>query len=172
MTNRSRRTAGDVLLELLGKVPDAATLEVLLEPEHLLRLLRARGASDETIRAQLRSGERLPGELLLDVLAREPDSRVLLAELGDPAPKARSAKAASADPFAGTSSATGAIVQVAVGIVLTALSGWYLFVRLDFLNAPGLIRFFPGAYVLVFAVLLTGIAVLMKGSLALLRDRR
>jgi hypothetical protein len=154
----SKRTAGDVLLELLEKVPDASTLEILLEPEHLLTLLRKRGYSDEAIRAQLRSGEKLPGELLLDVLAREPDTRVLLAELGNPSPKPRTAPGVVASRAQSSPTA-----RILVGALLAVPSAWYLFVRLDFLHAPGLIRFFPGAYALVIAVLLVGIGLVLAG---------
>lgn len=154
----AKRTAGDVLLELLDKVPDAGALEILLEPEHLLTLLRKRGFSDDAIRAQLRAGEKLPGELLLEVLAREPNVSVLLAELGNPAPKPRRVSTAVVPGKKGSP-----FVRILVGALLAFPSAWYLFVRLDFLNAPGLARFFPGAYALVISVLLVGIAMMLAG---------
>lgn len=82
MTERTKRSAADLLLELLDKVPDAATLEVLLEPQNLLLLLRAQGGTDDAIRRDL--SRRAPGELLLEVLAREPDTAALLRLLGNP----------------------------------------------------------------------------------------
>ncbi len=82
MTERTGRSAADILLELLDKVPDAATLEVLLEPQNLLLLLRAQGGTDDAIRRDL--SRRAPGELLLEVLAREPDTAALLRLLGNP----------------------------------------------------------------------------------------
>ena len=59
------------IISLLEKVPDASTVELLLEPRHLLILLRAHGWSDEAIRRDLSAGGRPPGQLLLDVLARQ-----------------------------------------------------------------------------------------------------
>jgi hypothetical protein len=81
----AKRTAGDVLLELLDQVPDAATLEVLLEPEVLLAILRAKGWTDDDIRSDLAA--RSPGELLLDVLRQGDDAVALLQLAGRTVPK-------------------------------------------------------------------------------------
>ena len=102
MTARSGRDVADIFLELLEKVPDVSTLEILLEPQHLLRLLRAHGWTDEQIRRDLTEGGRVPGELVLAVLEKQPDPAVLLALLGNPAPPvkapARSRGAAATSP--------------------------------------------------------------------------
>ncbi len=177
MTDRSARSTVDVLLELLDKVPDAATLELLLEPQHLVRLLRAQGWTDEAIRRDLTAGGRSPGELLLAVLAKEPDTSVLLGLLGNPAPAARPATPAGARRSAATSPASprrgaGPVLTMIAGAVLAAPSGWYLFVRLDVLHAPGLIAAFPGAYVLLFSALVGGLLLIGRGVLDLARGAR
>jgi hypothetical protein len=74
------RSAGDVLLELLELVPDAETLERLLEPPNLLAILRAKGWTDDDVRADLAA--RSPGELLLDVLRNDSDVQGLLRVAG------------------------------------------------------------------------------------------
>lgn len=157
------RSSADILLELLDKVPDAATLEVLLESEHLLALLRLHGWSDADVRHALRGGT-LPGELLLQLLAKEPDAKKLLAELGNPAPRPASKKP--------TASPVSHVASVVLGLLLAIPSGWFLFVKLDVLHVPGLIRFFPGAYALCFGVLLTGAFFLVRGVLRLVRAKR
>lgn len=165
--NRTQRSAADVLLELLDKVPDAATLEVLLEPEHLRALLRAQGVSDDAIRRDLTVAGRLPGELLLDVLAREPDTAVLLRMLGNPALPV--AKKAAATPGQARVKAVPALIA---GALLAIPSGWFLFVRLDVLRVPGLIAHFPGAYTLLFSALVGGVILFGAGVRGLLRERR
>ncbi len=173
------RTAVGLLVELLGKVPDAGTLEILLEPENLHRLLRARGLSDESIREQLTGRARLPGELLLDVLAREPDTRVLLAELGNPEPKATAKRdlgkgshlGKGPDPLNALAPSARSIARLAVGVLLAAPSGYYLFVRLDVLHVPGLIVYFPGAYALLVTLIVVGVFLIATGVRALLRER-
>lgn len=180
MTDRSGRDVADILLELLDKVPDVSTLEILLEPQHLLRLLRAHGWTDEQIRRDLTAGGRAPGELLLAVLAKQPDPAVLLDLLGNPAPPVAPAVPASAHSrgAAATSSTTTqdgsrkrprAVPAIIAGVLLAAPSGWYLFVRLDVLHVPGLIAYFPGAYVLLFSALVGGLLLIGSGVRGLLR---
>jgi hypothetical protein len=163
MTDRSKRSAADVLLELLGKVPDAATLELLLEPPHLTQLVREYGVSD--------TGARTPGELLLEVLARQPDTAVLLASLGNPKPKPAVARNSETRAGAPTTSiaAARAAARLVVGLLLALPAAWYLFVRLDVLHVPGLIRYFPGAYALLAALLVTGIYLTIVGIAGLRR---
>lgn len=171
MTGRTKRTAGDVLLELLQKVPDAGALEVLLEPEHLLALLRARGHRDDVLRDQLARGEKLPGELLLDVLAAQPDHRALLAELGNPSPRPRAVGTQGAGPSA-TAPTAGPIAKLLFGALLGLPSSWYLFVRLDVLRVPGLMLHFPGAYALLTALVITGFGLVAVGVRDLARAAR
>lgn len=78
-----------MLLELLEVVPDAAQLERLLESANLLRILRAKGRSDDQIREDL--GAKLPGELLLGVLREGASVEELLA-LCEPDAPARPAE--------------------------------------------------------------------------------
>ncbi len=95
-----KKNAGTVLLALLEIVPDAAKLERMLEPANLLRILMARGMDRDTIRAALK--ERLPGELLLEVLRDEKDPDSLLALCTAPvSPGAASSAGAPAAPAAG-----------------------------------------------------------------------
>ncbi|APR80798.1 Hypothetical protein A7982_06145 [Minicystis rosea] len=177
MLNRTSRSAVDVLLELLDKVPDAATLEVLLEPEHLRTLLHAQGVSDDTIRRELLAGGRLPGELLLDVLAREPDTAVLLRMLGNPAlpvaKKVTPRHARGDTPTSPSAPRTGvrAVPALILGLLLAIPSGWFLFVRLDVLRVPGLIAHFPGAYTLLFSALVGGVLLFGTGLRGLLQQR-
>lgn len=175
-------SAVDDLLQLLDKVPDAATLEVLLKAEHLLILLRAQGISDEAIRRDLKQGKRRPGQLLLDVLEREPDTAVLLALLGNPPlpvspppaasggsvvkTKAQGQKQANAGP-----PGKGPVPRLLVGLLLAAPSGYYLFVRLDVLHVPGLIVYFPGAYTLLFSAFFGGLALVGHSAWRLARGR-
>ena len=174
MTDRSGRGAADNLLELLTRVPDVATLEILLEPQHLLRLLRAQGWTDEDIRRDLTAGGRAPGELLLAVLAKEPDHAVLLGLLGNPAPPVAgpaSPGVAAKKPASPREAPRPALAMIA-GVLLAAPSGWYLFVRLDVINAPGLIVHFPGAYVLLFSALVGGLLLIVSGVRGLRRGAR
>lgn len=157
MTSMTSRSAADVLLELLGKVPDATTLEILLEPKHLLPLLRTHGWTDDEIRRDLTRGGRLPGELLLAVLAKQPDSAVLLAQLGNPAPPAPSTR--KPPPRTGVK----AVPAIVFGALLAGASGWILFVKLQVLSAPGLIVHFPGAYTLLFSALVGGLLLIGAG---------
>lgn len=166
MTSKVGRSVADVLLELLGKVPDAATLEVLLEPRHLLQLLRAQGWTDEEIRRDLTAGGRAPGELLLAVLAKEPDTAVLMRLLGNPAP---APKTGGPRTGSGAPVATKRVVAIVMGVLLAATSGWYLFVRLDVLHVPGLMVHFPGAYALLFSALVSGLLLIAHGGWGLRR---
>ena len=111
MPGMPKRSAGEVLLELLDHVPAAATLELLLEPEVLHPILRAKGWTDDDIRSDLAA--RSPGELLLDVLRQDGDTTALLAIAGrtppvpgDAAPRAPSAAASSPKTDAGRSAAS------------------------------------------------------------------
>lgn len=161
------RSAADVLLELLDKVPDVATLETLIEPKHLLQLLRAHGWSDDEIRRDLTAGGRLPGELLLAVLAKQPDSKVLLAQLGNPAPPVKPAAPAATAPA--PRKGVKAVPALVFGALLAGASGWILFVKLEVLRAPGLIVHFPGAYTLLFSALVGGLLLIGAGVRALRR---
>lgn len=76
-----KRDASSVLLELLDCVPDAKKLDILLEPGNLLKLLLVYGWEEQDLKRQLAAGK-IPGELLLELLKREPDPDVLLAGLG------------------------------------------------------------------------------------------
>jgi hypothetical protein len=96
MPQMAKRSAGEVLLELLDHVPDAATLEVLLEPEVLLAILRAKGWTDDDVRSDLAA--RSPGELLLDVLRQDGDVSALLRLAGRTAPVQRAAAVPSPAP--------------------------------------------------------------------------
>ena len=69
------------LMKLLDKVPNANKISILLEPENLLKLLQIYGHNKDDIRRKLKSGT-IPGELLLELLEREPDADRLLAHLG------------------------------------------------------------------------------------------
>jgi hypothetical protein len=162
----TRRSAGDTLLELLDKVPDAATLELLLEPAHLLRLLRAHGWSEEAIARDLTRGGLPPGELLLQVLSRQPDTRQLLDVLGNPAPRPPRPPGKVAQSDGGRARP---IAQIVLGALITLPVAWYLFVRLDVIHAPGLARFFPSVYITLAVLLLGGLAVIGKGIVGLAR---
>lgn len=165
MTDRAGSTTADDLLELLTKVPDVSTLEIFLEPQHLLKLLRAQGWSDADIRRDLTNGGSTPGKLLLGVLAKEPDCSVLLGLLGNPAPPVAAAKppARSSAGAPGLSPTARAVTSIIFGVMLAGASGWYLFVRLDVLHVPGLIAYFPGAYALLFSGLVLGLIAIGKG---------
>lgn len=172
MTERSGRSVADTLIELLEKVPDVSTLELLLEPPHLAKLLRAHGWTDEQVRHDLTEGARPAGELLLAVLAKQPDPAQLLDLLGNPAPsvarrKTPAAAAAGASPTARRSRAQ-AVAAILFGALLAAPSGWFLFVKLDFLHVPGLMFHFKGAYTLLFSALVGGLLLMGRG----IRDLR
>ncbi len=181
MTNRAGRDVADIFLELLDKVPDVSTLEILLEPQHLLRLLRAHGWTDEQIRRDLTEGGRVPGELVLAVLEKQPDPAVLLALLGNPAPpvkapavpaSARSRVAAATGPTTtndGPRKGPKPVPAIIAGVLLAAPSGWFLFVVLDVLHYPSLIVHFKGAYVLLFSALVGGLLLIGSGVRGLLR---
>ncbi len=96
--------SAEILLKLLDRVPDGHTLEILLEPENLLTLLQNQGDSKDDVRQKLKSGV-LPGELLLALLDREPDTARLLAQLGS------SGAAAKADPAARQARAVSGIIR-------------------------------------------------------------
>lgn len=177
MTDRSGRSVTDILIELLEKVPDVSTIEILLEPQHLLRLLRAHGWTDEQIRRDLTEGGRVPGELVLAVLEKQPDPAVLLAMLGNPVPpvkapavpaSARSRGAAATSPD-GPRKGPKPVPAIIAGVLLAAPSGWFLFMVLDVLHYPGLIFHFKGAYVLLFSALVGGLLLIGSGVRGLLR---
>lgn len=171
---KPHRGPAQVLLELLDKVPDAGTLEILIEPEHLLTLLRAHGWSDADIHRDLTRGGRMPGDLLLAVLAKQPDPAVLLSLLGNPAPRPRASPAPThgARPAASTRlRAARPTLMILFGLALAGSSGWFLFVRLEFLRAPGLIVHFPRAYALLFVALIGGLAMIGAGIRAMIRAR-
>lgn len=169
MSDGTRRSAGETLLELLDKVPDAATLELLLEPEHLLRLLRAHGWTDEAIARDLTRGGRTPGELLLQVLSRQPDTRQLLDVLGNPAPRPPQPPRPPANVSTSVGGRARPIAQIMVGALITLPVAWYLFVRLDVIHAPGLARYFPSVYITLAVLLLVGLAAIGKGIVGLAR---
>ena len=168
------RGPGEILLELLDKLPDAGTLEILIEPEHLLTLLRAHGWSDADIRRDLTRGGRMPGDLLLAVLAMQPDPAVLLGLLGNPAPRPHAPPAPThgARPAASTGlRAARPTLMILFGLAFAGSSGWFLFVRLEFLRAPGLLVHFPRAYALLFAALIGGLLMIGAGIRAMIRAR-
>src|SRR5262245_52645917 len=101
MANEKKRTAGDVLLELLDFVPDANQLERMLEAENLVRILKAKGRSEDEIREDLK--HRMPGDLLLDVLRGGASAEELVALCGPAAPAAKAS--AAKEPTQKTSSA-------------------------------------------------------------------
>lgn len=169
MTDRAGSTTADDLLELLTKVPDVSTLEILLEPQHLLKLLRAQGWSDADIRRDLTKGGSTPGKLLLGVLEREKDCSVLLGLLGNPAPPVAKPPARSGAGASGLPSRARSVSSIIFGIMLAGASGWYLFVRLDVLHVPGLIVHFPGAYTLLFSGLVLGLMAIWMGVRGLLK---
>jgi len=105
MPQMAKRSAGEVLLELLDHVPDAATLEVLLEPEVLLAVLRAKGWTDDDVRSDLAA--RSPGELLLDVLRQDADVAALLRLAGRTAPTPAPALPTVASPAAAQAAVRG-----------------------------------------------------------------
>lgn len=78
---RGKRDAASVLIELLDCVPDAKKLDRLLEPVNLLKLLVLYGWKEQDLKQQLATGI-IPGELLLELLKREPNPDVLLTSLG------------------------------------------------------------------------------------------
>lgn len=171
MSQSSTSNPAEILLALLERVPNADALEVLLEPEHLLTLLRNRGVPDEEIRRQLKGGAN-PGKLLLDLLTKEPDAQKLLAELGNPVPKKGSPQKASPSSFVSSSGRAGKpspVTSLVLGLLLLVPSAWYLFIHLDVIHVPGLIRFFPGAYALGFSALFVGVVSTVRGAVGLLR---
>jgi DNA-directed RNA polymerase subunit RPC12/RpoP len=86
----SKRSAASALIELFDRVPDSKALDVLLEPVNLLKLMLIYGWSEHDIKQQLTDGK-IPGELLLELLDREPDANKLLARLGKPTISAQKA---------------------------------------------------------------------------------
>jgi DNA-directed RNA polymerase subunit RPC12/RpoP len=86
----SKRSAASALIELFDRVPDSKTLDVLLEPVNLLKLMLIYGWTEYDIKQQLTNGK-IPGELLLELLDREPDPNKLLAHLGKPGVSAQKA---------------------------------------------------------------------------------
>jgi hypothetical protein len=75
-------TKAQVLIQLLEKIPNADTLQRLLEPENLLYLLQQYGHQKDELQQKLQSGT-LPGELLLNLLEQEPDVDYLLVMLSN-----------------------------------------------------------------------------------------
>jgi hypothetical protein len=94
----SKRSAANALIELFGRVPNSDALSVLLEPVNLLKLMLIYGWSEHDIKQQLMNGK-IPGELLLELLDREPDPNKLLAQLGKPAISAKKAAQPPAGGF-------------------------------------------------------------------------
>jgi predicted RNA-binding Zn-ribbon protein involved in translation (DUF1610 family) len=78
---QGKRDTASVLLELLEYVPDAKKLDTLLNPANLLKLLLLYGWKEQDLKQQLAAGK-IPGELLLELLKREPNPDVLLSRLG------------------------------------------------------------------------------------------
>lgn len=83
----TKRSVGEVLLELLELAPDAESIELFLEPENLRAIANARGVSDDELRRRLAKGE-IPGEILLAILRKEPDPKALRALCRAPITKA------------------------------------------------------------------------------------
>lgn len=61
--------------------------------------------------------------------------------------------------------------MILFGLAFAGSSGWFLFVRLEFLRAPGLLVHFPRAYALLFAVLIGGLLMIGAGIRAMIRAR-
>jgi hypothetical protein len=177
--------AGETLIELLEHT-DAASLLVLLESQNLLVLLRREGWSDAQIKTALKDEKRSPGELLLGLFAKNRKAEELLAILG---PKAvaqveaeRLKKSKSPSSLRDTSRSPRtigffarrkeAIVMVVGGLLLAVPTAWLLFVRLDVLHVPGLIRYFPRAYLLAGLFLLGGLFSLTFGLLRLILNAK
>jgi hypothetical protein len=129
-----KRDTTEVLLKLFERIPDSKQLDILLEPANLLRLLMLYGWREPDLRQQLSNGK-VPGELLLELLDREPDPEKLLARLGKSMPPAGLQTAAAkiattkiAAPHTGTLSARLAgIIYILFGLALAAVAViWYL----------------------------------------------
>jgi hypothetical protein len=75
-----KQSETQLLFILLKKVPHARNLERLMKPENLLILRECYGHSPEETQQRLAEGA-LPGELMLELLAKEPDANKLLAHL-------------------------------------------------------------------------------------------
>jgi DNA-directed RNA polymerase subunit RPC12/RpoP len=102
----AKRSAANALIALFDRVPDSDALSVLLEPVNLLKLMLIYGWNEHDIKQQLTNGK-IPGELLLELLDREPDANKLLAHLGQPA--TASQKAALPPPMGFLARLTGII---------------------------------------------------------------
>lgn len=107
-----------VLLELLGRVPDADKLDILLEPTNLLRLLLLYGGDEDDLKGQL-AGGKIPGELLLELLDREPDPDKLLARLGIPVLPSK--KTSVSDSSSNLQARLAGVIFVACGLVFVAV---------------------------------------------------
>jgi hypothetical protein len=74
------KSTATILLELLKKVPDTKKLGILLDPKNLIFLLETYGYDKKSVSNELKNGKR-PGEFLLDLLEKEPDSEILFSKL-------------------------------------------------------------------------------------------
>jgi hypothetical protein len=61
---------------------------------------------------------------------------------------------------------------VVLGVALASASGYVLFVKLDVLHVPGLFHYFPQAYLLLIALLISGVFFTSAGAYWLVRKRR
>jgi hypothetical protein len=171
MADGGKRDAATVLLELLEIVPDAAKLERMLEPANLLRILKASGMGDEAIRAALK--ERLPGDLLLEVLRKkEQDPEALLALCTTPvqpqkAPKPASAPATARAEAFGEVSLLNKISSYALlfAVIIPAMAVAGFFPEWDALSLEGWIAFATAAAALFGAGYVMGRAPWYVGAL-------
>lgn len=122
-----KRSAASALIELFDHIPDAKTLDVLLEPVNLLKLMLLYGWTEQDIKQQL-SGGKIPGELLLELLKREPDPNKLLAQLGKPATPTKGKTSSTPSSASEFSPRVAGGIFVVFGVVFTMgvlLSFWW-----------------------------------------------
>jgi hypothetical protein len=123
-----RRSAAGALIELFDHIPDAKALDILLEPVNLLKLMLLYGWTEQDIKQQLTNGK-IPGELLLELLEREPDPNKLLAQLGKPAIPAQaktSSMPSTAPEFSARVAGSIFVVFGALFAIGALLSFWWL----------------------------------------------
>lgn len=87
-----KRSAGDVLLAILEKVPEVNHVERLLEAANLRHVLNQCGYSDAAIKTGLKS--KMPGELLLELLETRSGADLVAMLPPEGAPKAEKGRLA------------------------------------------------------------------------------
>ena len=65
-----------------------------------------------------------------------------------------------------------AIAFIVTGPILSAGACWYLFGRLKFHEAPGLMRHFPQVYLMLIGLVISGIVLVGMGLYVLRRQRQ